>query len=177
MRKVFVLSMMSIMMMASNAGGDIVKIETNDWSDRRDLVWTGTLEQIDQESGIAYFSYRNKEEIVKFSVHISRIYSLTIDTQDRVNREFPPTRADLETELSVNPNSKRRIILSNDNTYTALNIPKAVIVTPNRESAEIGIRGTIKRADLEKILVIARSVDRSEEEFDVDRGDLMQWIR
>ena len=155
---------------------DVVKIETNTWSDRRPLRWTGTLTKIDASTGIASFEYKNRDQIKAFTVHVTRIYSLVVDSQDRVNKPFPPTRQDLNVELTTNPRSKRILELSNAN-FVADDIPTEVRVRPDRNSLIIYLNGNVISADLQKIALEARVANRGETSFEIQRSDLRNWIR
>jgi len=155
---------------------DIIKFETNTWSDKRSLVWTGTLTKIDPASNLVFFEYKNGDKIESFIVHVTRIYSLTIDSQDRVNRPLPATRQDLSKPLPTNPQSKRSLELSNDN-FVADDIPENVRIRPDRKSLIIYLNGNIVSADLQTVILKARAANRSQESFEIQRSDLLKWIR
>ena len=92
---------------------DVLKIETNNWRVSRDLTWTCRFLRLDRLSGIAEFEYMNGEGREVFSVHVTRIYSLVIDDDSRVNRSFPSTRENLEMPLPTDRNQPRSIELTN----------------------------------------------------------------
>ncbi|MBI4195527.1 MAG: hypothetical protein HY526_10655 [Betaproteobacteria bacterium] len=158
------------------ASGDIVKIETNTWTDKKELVWTGILQKIDGATGIAYFTYNNRDKVDTFEVHVTRIYSLTIDEQSRVDRAFPQTQQKLSDALPTNPRPKRELELSNKN-FVATEIPDDVQVRPDRKSLIIYLSGQIKTADLEKIMLEAKAQKEPRKQFTVDRSALLKWIR
>jgi len=155
---------------------DIIKFETNEWSDKRPLIWTGTLIKIDPVSNLAIFEYKNKDRIESFRVHVTRIYSLTIDSQDRVNRSLPPTKQFLAGPLPTNPRSKRTLELSNEN-FVADDIPENVRVRPDRKSIVITLNGNIVSANIETVMLNARAANKSRESFEIRRSDLLKWIR
>jgi hypothetical protein len=158
------------------AFSDVVKIETNEWSDKRTMVWTGTLQKIDLESQIAYFRFRNRSQLEKFQVHVTRIYSLTLDNQDRIDRPFPVTRQDLKTALPTNPRSVGILELTNES-FVADDIPNEVRIRPDRKSPVIYLSGTIKHADLQKLMIEAKAEGRKTSKFEISRSDLLKWIR
>ena len=142
------------------SSADIIKLETNTWSDKRPLVWSGTLIKIDATSNLVFFEYKNGDEINSFNVHVTRIYSLTIDSQDRVNRDFPATRQNLAGALPTNPRSIRTLELTNAN-FVSDDIPETVRVRPNRNSLIIYLNGNIVSADIQTIMLKARAANRS----------------
>jgi hypothetical protein len=176
MKKITVLLSIAVFCSTGICYGDIIKFETNDWSYRRPLVWTGTLKKIDPESNLVYFEYKMKDKIETFQVHVTRIYSLTLDSQDRVNKLLPETRQDLTTPLGSNPYEKRTLELSNKN-FVADDIPEEVRVRPNRENLIIHLNGNVESADLQKVIIKARAANRSQQSFEIQRSDLIKWIR
>jgi hypothetical protein len=158
------------------ASADIVKMETNDWSNPRTLIWSGTLQRIDPSTQIAYFSFRNKSSIEEFAVHITRIYSLTLDSQTRVDRSFPTTRQSLIEPLPSSPRSTEILELTSEN-FIGDELPAEVRVRPDRSSPTIYLSGTIKQADLQNMVLEAKAANRSRMEFEISRADLMKWIR
>lgn len=155
---------------------DIIKFETNMWSDKRPLIWTGTLIKIDPVSNLVFFEYKNGDKIESFSVHVTRIYSLTIDSQDRVNRSIPKTRQDVSKPLPTNPKSKRSLELTNENFVTD-DIPENVRIRPSRSSLIITLNGNIISADIQTVMLKARANNKSQESFEIRRSDLLKWIR
>ncbi|MDM8521932.1 hypothetical protein QUF80_01030, partial [Desulfococcaceae bacterium HSG8] len=152
---------------------DIIKFETNTWSDKRPLTWAGTLVKIDSASDLVFFEYKNGDKIESFRVHVTRIYSLTIDSQDQVNRALPATRQDLSQPLPTNPRQKRILELTNEN-FVVDDIPKNVRV---REGTIITLNGNIVSADIQTVMLKARAANRSQESFEIRRSDLLKWIR
>ncbi|RIH63502.1 hypothetical protein D1164_19705 [Mariniphaga sediminis] len=182
MKKIIQLLSITIFCSTGFCYADIIKFETNDWSDKRPLVWTGTLKKIDPESNLVYFEYKMKDKIRAFQVHITRIYSLTIDSQDRVDKPLPETRQNLSTPLPSNPHSKRILELSNQNFVTE-DIPGDVKVRPDREKLKSGgnlkiyLNGNVVSANLQKVVLMARAANRSQQSFEIQRSDLIKWIR
>ncbi len=165
-----------LFIMPSVSQADIIKLETNVWSNKRPIVWSGTLLSIDPQSNLAHFEYKNKDTINTFSVHLTRIYSLTLDSQDRVNRPFPKTRKDITTELPINPRTKKVLELSNKN-FVADDIPENVKVRGHQDSLVIYLNGRVVSADLENIVLQARAKQRQQETFSITRSDFRKWIR
>ncbi|MEE4285090.1 MAG: hypothetical protein V2I31_03040 [Mariniphaga sp.] len=176
MKKIIPLLSIALFCSTGFCYADIIKFETNNWSDRRPLVWTGTLKKIDPETNLVYFEFKMKNTIETFQVHVTRIYSLTVDIQDRVNKPLPETREDLTTPLGSNPYEKRTLELSNKN-FVADDIPEDVRVRPNRENLIIHLNGNIESADLQKVIVKARAANKSQQSFEIQRSDLLKWIR
>lgn len=169
------------LLLASAVAADIIKMETNDFADSKSLIWSGTLQKIDPDSQIAYFSYANKAGTDEFKVHVTRIYSLTLDAQDRVDRPFPVTRQDLTSPLPGNPNRRDLLELNNEN-FVGDEIPDTVKVRPNdRQASTLQLSGTVKQTveqgELKKFLLEAKADNRKIAAFEIDRSDLSKWIR
>ncbi len=155
---------------------DIIKIETNTWGNNRPLIWTCTLEKLESENQLAYFSFINGNKVEYFQVHITRIYSLTMDSQNRVNRSFPPSRQDLATPLPTNPRSRRIIELSNQN-FVADDIPSNVRIRPDRKAMILSLNGDVINANLQEVQLKVRAGNRKISEFKINRSDLLKWVR
>ncbi|GEM_PF-3142276 len=154
--------------------GDVLKIETNNWSDKRDLTWTCRFARLDRESGLAHFTYRNGSQRIPFAVHYSRIYSLTIDDEDRVNKPFPKTREDLTKGLVSRKNKPRSIELSNGH-FVDEEIP--VGVRQKVQGNKIFLSGTVLAVTAEELKIKARAQGKSLKEFELDREHLLRWVR
>lgn len=176
MKKIVINAFMLFLLAPCASNADIVKFETNIWSDSRPLIWTGTLTKIDPTLNIAHFEYKNGDNIELFSVHVTRIYSLTLDNQDRVNRSFPKVRQDISLALPTNPRSKRKLELSNVNFVTD-DIPHNVRVRPNRSNDIIYLNGRVLSADTENFSLEARAEKGTQQSFEIARSDLRRWIR
>jgi hypothetical protein len=160
----------------SSASADIIRMETNTWEDRRPLTWSGTLLRIDLATQIAHFSYRNGSELQLFSVHVTRIYSLEIDNQNRVNRSFPRTRMVLSEPLPTNLRARTVIELSNEN-FVGANIPQNVHIRPDRDGQILYLSGTILEATIGDVQLKVRASGENSSTFTIDRSDLLKWIR
>jgi hypothetical protein len=165
-----------LLLLSRRADADTLLMETNDWSDPRKLTWTCTLTRIDASTQLAFFSYRNKSQVQEFRVHVTRIYSLTIDSQDRVDRPLPSTRQNLTTALPTSPLAPATLELSNEG-FLSEEIPTEVRVRPNRESPTLTLSGTIRQADLRMILLEAKAANKSTTSFEIPRSYLLKWIR
>lgn len=66
---------------------DIVRFESNNFKNKIKINWIGKLKSID--NFIAHFIYINDDKETDYYIHISRIYSLEIDDQERYNSSFP----------------------------------------------------------------------------------------
>lgn len=163
-------------MISTVAAADIVKMETNDWNNQRTLIWSGTLRKVDPATQVACFSFKNGSQIEEFQVHITRIYSLTLDNQDRVNKPFPATQQDLKTPLPTNPRSTEILELTNEN-FVSDTIPAEVKVRPDRNSTVLYLCGTIKHGDLQKMMLEVKAENRAMSAFEISRSDLLKWIR
>lgn len=164
------------LILTTSAIADVVKLETNDWSNKRTLIWSGTLQKIDPSSQIAFFSFKNGSQIEEFSVHITRIYSLTLDNQDRVDKPFPATQQDIKSPLPTNPQSAETLELTNEN-FVGDDIPAGVKVRPDRRSSILHLSGTIKHGDLQKMMLEAKADNRATSAFEINRSDMLKWIR
>jgi hypothetical protein len=174
--KTIVIAFLSLIF-STFAIADIVKFETNDFSKKLPLTWCGILQKIDPNSQLAYFSYRNGSKIEEFQINITRIYSLTLDDQDRVDRPFPSTLQNLRESLPTNPRWTEVLELTNEN-FVGRDIPPDVLVRPaDRNSSKLYLSGTIKHGDLQKILLEVQAQDRAKKEFSISRSDLVKWIR
>ena len=165
-----------LLLLPSFAFADIVKFETNTFTNPINLTWSGTLQKIDLATQVAYFSYRNHSKTENFRVHITRIYSLTLDNQNRVDRAFPVTLQDLSTPLPTNPRFAEILELTNEN-FVGDEIPEKVKVRPDRKSSKLYLSGTIKYGDLQKLVLEAKAENKSRKVFEINRSDLIQWIR
>ena len=174
--KSLAVALLTIFMFSPPALGDIVFIETNNWNLRSKLIWSGTLQKIDTKTQIAHFTYQNNSKEEEFKVHVTRIYSLQIDNQNRVNRPFPPTRENLETPLDTNPHSIRTIELSNQNSV-GQRIPEEVVVRPDRVSLILYLNGDVKTVNLPQIILKVRNDKGDMSEFEIQRSDLLKWVR
>jgi hypothetical protein len=52
-----------------------------------------------------------------------------------------------------------------------------VRVRPNRENLIIHLNGNVESADLQKVIIKARAANRSQQSFEIQRSDLIKWIR
>ncbi|MCQ0986986.1 hypothetical protein [Jiella marina] len=153
---------------------DVLKIETNNWDLRRELVWTAKLVELNQETGIAEFIYINKGIEEKILVHFTRIYSITFDNDQIVNSTFPPTRSDLTTPLGDIPRSRERILLENDG---FLEIPSDVKVVPDRDARNYTLKGGIVSLTTQQVNIEALAERNEQKLFTVPQAAFINWIR
>jgi hypothetical protein len=171
-----IITSLLLVILSKFAVADIVKFETNNFSNRIKLTWSGTLQKIDPSSQLAYFSFKNGSKIEEFQLHITRIYSLTLDDQDRVDRPLPRTLQDLKTPLPADPRYAEQLELTNEN-FVGDEIPDKVKVRPDRKSSKLYLSGTIMYGDLQKMMLKARAENQKTEKFEISRSGLVKWIR
>lgn len=165
---------LGLIISASAAVSDVLKIETNNWDLRRELIWTAKLSTLDRDTGIATFVYSNKGETSEILVHFSRIYSITFDNDQTVNKPFPKTRADLTTPLGSIPRSRERILLENDG---FLDIPNGVRIVPDRNAEMYTLKGGIVSLAAEELNIEASVGQGEETTFTVPQAAFINWIR
>lgn len=158
----------------NTAMSDVLKVETNNWDLRRELVWTAKLLTLNRETGIAEFVYVNMGTEEKIRVHFSRIYSITFDNDQTVNKTFPSTRADLTRPLGNIPRSRERILLENDG---FLEIPHGVKVVPNRDAEKYTLKGGIVSLTTKELNVEALAERGEETSFTIPQAAFINWIR
>ncbi len=180
--KTLIITFLALLALPKMAIGDILKIETNTWDNRIPLTWICTLEKIDADSKIAYFTYQNNDKTERFEVHVTRIYSLTLDNQNRVNLQFPKTMTDLKTKLPINPHATPNLEVSNK-TGISGDIPEKVRFKLSNDNLILFMNGVIKKADIETILLEVLnkrekdSTKPTSSEVEIPRGELLKWIR
>ena len=164
MKQLFIMIFL-IFILPVQSFADILKFETNTWSYKRQLTWTCKLEQIDRKSGIAKFLYLNREKMVEFSVHISRIYSLVIDAQNRVDRELPKMRQNPTIPLPYDLN-KPRIVCLSDSNFAKDFVPEDVRIKVTENT--IKMPATILSVDHGKMTLFTRTKLKGMKEFIMD---------
>jgi hypothetical protein len=173
-----IILLLSLLVFSEYAFADIVLFETNNFTKKIKLTWRGKLQKIYLNSQVALFTYRNSSnpEPEKYQVHITRIYSLTLDDEDSVNKPFPATLQDLATPLPTDPRFGEQLELTNKN-FVGDDIPGAVRVRPDRKSSKLYLSGTIKYGDLQKLVLEAKAENQGKMVFEIGRSDLVKWIR
>lgn len=162
--------------MGSPVAADILKIETNNWNRRVPLIWTAKLTSLDRQTGLARFEFVNRGERETLDIHFTRIYSVTFDDQETVNKPFPPTRRNLATPLGRIPRSQETISLFN-NGFLSASIPPDVIVIPDRTAPEYLLSGGVAELEPGNLELEALDISNDIRAFSIPEASMRNWIR
>ncbi len=157
---------------------DVIRIETNHWLNKRPLTWSGVVEEIEPQTGMVRFVFQYGDETREVRFHVSRLYSLEFDSRTSVNRDFPPTRQDLETKLGSNPNRKDTLEMTDERNVTDAIPEKVRVRKPDANSLRVYVSGEIKAVQASTVVLSVRTINRKDVvDLEVERSDLTAWIR
>lgn len=170
-RSLYLIVVTVIVSLSFFAEADIVHFETNDWHNQIRVTWLGKFISLDNETGVASFYYFNGSKRIEYSIHVSRIYSLKIDDQDRVNQEFPPTRHVLSKALLSDLRAPRKVELDK---FAQFEISEEI---KHIKGERIHIRGTVISMDDTYVTLLVEKKDNTTSELRIDRTHFLMWIR
>lgn len=177
--KTILATLAALCALATAAPADILLFETGSRYGEKNLKWVGKVQSLDPATGLLSFRYFRGNDPVTIDVHVSRIYSITFDVNERYDEAFPKTRRPLTEPLPTNlSESDQQITLFNTSGFVGFDVPDDVRVRPvARDEAVLSMLGAIVEINGPSATLSAWNTMQGFSSFDLSAVKLRSWRR
>lgn len=163
-------------MTAQPAFADVILFETGSSHGEKRMMWTGEFVKLDRRSGMVTFKYTDADrKWQQFRLHYSRIYSLEINEDKRVNADLPPFRSNVTTNIGVG--KTRKLVVIGGIFLNLDEIPEHIRKSCNEDPPEMVCTLDTSLREVDRSSAKLGSNESSGEDYIISREDLRFWIR
>ncbi|MEP1522619.1 hypothetical protein [Ascidiaceihabitans sp.] len=168
---------------SSPANADLISINIGGTgSQKTNVKWQANLISIDEQSGVATFSYETPDGISEFQLHTTRIYSILFRPLLIMNEDYPSRNAHRGFEQPLptraSRDRSRGILLDNSAAQADFILPSnAIVQPPNRVGDDLKVYGVINSLEDGIATLTISSQGGATETIKLDAGLLLSWVR